>query len=64
MQEYHEKAAIMQPQTKPAGIIKDCPMYMSLAQRYGLADEMQIGESSQSAQTIKQEYYLDWSEQS
>jgi hypothetical protein len=56
MQEYREKAAATPLQTEPAATIKNCPMYMSLAQQYGLADEMEIGESSQSVQTIKQEY--------
>jgi hypothetical protein len=51
MQEYCEKAAATPPQTEPAATIEDRLMYMSLAQQYGLADEMEIGESSQSVQT-------------
>jgi hypothetical protein len=36
--------------------IEDMPMYMSLADQYGIADEMEIGESSAITQTIEQEY--------
>lgn len=55
MKEYHEKAAGDSSPTDPAGTTEDLPKYMSLARKYGMAD-MEIGQSSKTAQTIEQEY--------
>jgi hypothetical protein len=35
---------------------EDMPRYMTLADQYGIADEMEIEESSEASQTIEQEY--------
>jgi hypothetical protein len=58
MEEYREKAAEESSQTDSdsAGTTKDTPMYMTLAHQYGIADEMEIGESSETTQSIEQEY--------
>lgn len=58
MQEYREKTAgeLLQTDLDPADTTKDPPMYMSLAHQYGIADEMEIGESSETTQSIEQEY--------
>jgi hypothetical protein len=57
MQEYREKTAgESQNDLDSAGATKDPPMYMSLAHQYGIADEMEFGESGETVQSIEQEY--------
>lgn len=60
MREYREKmrgtAGDPPTQTSNPLSTEDAPRYMSLADQYGIADEMEIGESSQTSQTIEQEY--------
>ena len=60
MREYREKmrGTAGDPPTPTSNPLstEDAPRYMSLADQYGIADEMEIGESSQTSQTIEQEY--------
>ena len=58
MQEYHEKTVgeSLETVSDPAGTTKDPPMYMSLAHQYGIVDEMEIGGSNKTTQSIKQEF--------
>ena len=59
MREYRGKMSSVtgEPtQTSDLPATKDAPQYMSLAAQYGIADDMEIGESSEDTQTIEQEY--------
>jgi len=59
MNEYREKmkgTAGESTQTPNPLRTEDMPRYMTLADQYGIADEMEIGESSEGSQTIEQEY--------
>jgi hypothetical protein len=60
MREYRDKmsSSAGESTSVPQGTdsTEDMPMYMSLADQYGIADEMEIGESSATMQTIEQEY--------
>jgi hypothetical protein len=59
MREYREKmsspAGESTGTSDPPGT-EDMPRYMSLAAQYGIADEMEIGESNRLMQTIEQEF--------
>ena len=56
MQEYREKMGAEQStRTADPLVTADMPKYMSLAEQYGIAEDMEIGESSELMQTIEQE---------
>lgn len=56
MLEYRENATVEEEQPVAPAV----PRYMSLAQQYGIGDEMRIGRGSQAGghQTVQQEYHL------
>jgi hypothetical protein len=62
MQEYRDKASTAGESTGTSNALDTdmdtvaMPQYMSLAEQYGIQDELEIGESSDIAQTIEQEY--------
>jgi len=58
MQEYRVKTRSTGEESTPhdPATTEDAPMFMSLAQQYGIADEMEIGGCSETTQTIEQEY--------
>ena len=56
MREYREKMGAEQStRTADPLVTADMPKYMSLAEQYGIAEDMEIGESSELMQTIEQE---------
>ena len=56
MREYCEKMGAEQStQTADPLVTVDMLKYMSLAEQYGIAEDMEIGESSELMQTIEQE---------
>ncbi len=55
--EYRQQAATATPEEAvPSPDTAARPAYMSLAAQYGIADEMDIGDSGPNEQTIEQEY--------
>jgi hypothetical protein len=58
MLKYHENATTEQSATPSASGLSaaQAPQYMSLAEQYGFRDEMEIGSTGTSDQTIEQEY--------
>ena len=56
MLEYCEKASTEAPSEPMQTGRGEIPRYMSLAEQYGLGDDMNIGESNETEQTVEQEY--------
>jgi hypothetical protein len=56
MREYREKAGTETPFEPPPTVTEERPRFMMLAQRYGLSDDMNIGGSNETEQTLEQEY--------
>jgi hypothetical protein len=54
MLEYRENATTEEEQPKASS--SAAPQFMSLAEQYGMGDEMEIGSSGTDEQTIEQEY--------
>jgi len=54
MLEYRENATTEEAQPKASS--SAAPKFMSLAEQYGMRDEMEIGSSGTDEQTIEQEY--------
>jgi hypothetical protein len=56
MAEYRKNAAQEEPISENPGDRGVMPSYMSLGARYGLGNDMMIGNSGKSKQTVNQEY--------
>jgi len=56
MQEYREKVSTEAPPTQTRTSRGEMPRYMSLAERYGLGIDMNIGGPDETEQTVDQEY--------